>query len=317
MTSAMPAWITLQHQGLAQRAANPLNCLLFIDPQRHNAEFLARQFMQAVLCDVSHEAPCGQCQSCHLFQKNAHPDAIFVPEPGKIDDVRALIQKTNLTPTIAKSRLIFLGKIDEYNDFALSALLKTLEEPSPHSAFILSAANRRAVKPTILSRAQIIHAPQPSPEQSLAWLTGEGLAQDLASRLLITYHGNPYLAKAAADDNSDDPLQLLAPLAAFLAAPKTHLAFLNQIEQLDKTMVIATLCLNLEIIIAALQTGNVPNFYQHAKQLASNLPHIEAYPVHRLYAELCTLRRPDKQQINLTLAAKALFTAHLKRNVSL
>lgn len=299
-----PPWITLTHRGLDKRVDRVPACLLFIDPQQGNAETLARLYMAAVLCQAERDKPCGKCQSCHLFSKNAHPDAIFLTEPGKIGDIRLLIQKTALTPTIAARRIIFLGKIDGYNDFALSALLKTLEEPLPHSAFILGAANRRAVKSTIISRAQIVHAPQPRPGEARDWLIGQGMPATVSERALLITHGNPYAALAASQVEKDDPLSLLEALALYCAAPRRHIDFLRQIDELPKEEVVDRLCLNLEQLAFAKQLDSPPGEWQNSSLLARSVPEIDSYALHRLYARLCRLRRPDRKQINQALSGK-------------
>ncbi len=302
-----PPWITLAHCGLERRLDPPPDCLLFIDPQRGNAEALGKLYMAAVLCQETHDRPCGHCQSCHLLGKNGHPDAIFLAEPGKIDAIRLLIQKTGITPTIADKRMIFLGKIDSYNDFSLSALLKTLEEPLPHSAFILSAANRRAVKSTILSRAQIIHAPQPSLAEASAWLIEQGIPAATTERALLLQHGNPYAALAETRAEKDDPLALLGEFAAYCAAPRQHIDFLQRIDELPKEEVVDRLCLNLEQLAFAKQLDSLPLEWQNFSSLTKNLPAIDTYALHFLYARFCQLRRPDRKQINQALTGKTLL----------
>lgn len=311
-----PPWITLSHRGLDNRINRPPTCLLFIDPQQRNAEALARLYIAAVLCQAEHNKPCGKCQSCHLLLKNAHPDAIFLTEPGKISDIRLLIQKTALTPTIADKRIIFLGKIDNYNDFALSALLKTLEEPLPHSTFVLSAANRRAVKPTIISRAQMIHVPQPKHAEARDWLIRQGMSADVTERMLRITRGNPYAALADSEIEKADPLALLEGLALYCAAPRKHIDFLQQIDALPKETVIDQLCLNLEQLAFAKQLDSLPGEWQNSPLLAKSLPEIDSYALHRLYANLCRLRRPDRKQINQALSGKTMLLELLNPRIN-
>jgi DNA polymerase III subunit delta' len=55
-----------------------------------------------------------------------------------------------------RSRRVFVLEADTLNVQAANALLKTLEEPEGEAVFVLLAASRESVLPTILSRAQAV-----------------------------------------------------------------------------------------------------------------------------------------------------------------
>lgn len=313
-----PDWLTLAEHKLNPLAASPPDCLLLLDPQRENAQWLARALIAASLCQSPTKRPCRSCQSCHLLANETHPDCLWLAEPASIEMVRSLIHKTALTPSIAQYRMIFLGQIDQYNDYALNALLKTLEEPSPHTRFILSASNRRAVRPTILSRARLLAVPQPSPEQARHWLIAQGWSEENATQALLRCHNNPYLTQTQPNNASEneDPLSLFAEFAAFCAEPKTHTGWLNRLDEMSKERVLDVLTLNLEQLIYARQLGELPERWRENPKLAHILHSLDVSELHRVYARLCALRQPGQRQSNLPLNAKVvlldLFDSRIK-----
>ena len=166
----MLPWTDLHYRGLDRLADRLPATLLLIDPQRGNADDMAQAIIARALCLHDDHRPCGQCKSCHLLAQGTHPDTANYLEPCKIEDIRDLGDTLQNTPAIGALRVTYLGAIDNYNPYALNALLKTLEEPPQHSRFILSATNRRAVKATILSRSHVVTLPQPTAEQAQQWL---------------------------------------------------------------------------------------------------------------------------------------------------
>jgi DNA polymerase-3 subunit delta' len=73
-----------------------------------------------------------------------------------IDAVREMIEKLRLKAPgrAALRRIVVIEGAQNLSQEAQNALLKTLEEPNPDSAFILTSPSARAIAPTIVSRAQ-------------------------------------------------------------------------------------------------------------------------------------------------------------------
>jgi DNA polymerase-3 subunit delta' len=85
-----------------------------------------------------------------------HPDVLFVG-PGesgaiKIDQVRDIVDRAQYRPFEGRRRVVVIDEADALVAPAQNALLKTLEEPTPSSVFILVTARPDMLLPTVLSR---------------------------------------------------------------------------------------------------------------------------------------------------------------------
>jgi len=145
----------------------------------------ARAFAAGALCESPREGlACGQCPSCHWFSQGNHPDfREIVPESAaddedevegegakaekaksvviKIDQVRAVADFVALTTHRAGFRVLLLHPADALHPNAANALLKTLEEPPPHTLILLVTAYPARLLPTIRSRCRPLALPMP------------------------------------------------------------------------------------------------------------------------------------------------------------
>ncbi|MDO4642402.1 MAG: DNA polymerase III subunit delta' [Cardiobacteriaceae bacterium] len=311
-------WTDLHYRGLDRLADNLPTSLLLIDPQRGNADDMAYAIIQRSLCLAPSSRPCGNCKSCHLLKQDTHPDTKTYLEPCKIDLIREISDSIQTTPAIGDLRIIYLGMIDRYNPNALSALLKTLEEPPQHTHFILSAANRRAVKATILSRSHTVTLPYPHIEQAETWLIkNHDFIPEQAQASLNLYNGDPHQALAHPD--APDPLAHIDLLIAYLSHPQQATAYLNYLDTLGEKNLNNYLQNQLQAIIAYRQLdSSTQNWHNHLRKYEADLQTIDLNRLHSLYARISALRRPDRQQIGQNLNIKALLLEiYDKRNLQL
>lgn len=90
--------------------------------------------------------------------RGLHPDLVEVRPEGAfttIGQVREIVRQASSRP-FEGARRVFILEADTLRVEAANALLKTLEEPEGEAVFVLLAASREGVLPTILSRAQAI-----------------------------------------------------------------------------------------------------------------------------------------------------------------
>lgn len=114
---------------------------------------VALLFAKILLCAQN---LCHKCQTCLAIDHKIHPDFVVLQDEGesiKIETVRDLIQKTNLTPQ-GERRIVVIENIERMPIEAQNAFLKTLEEPSGETIFLLTSSNPKKVLSTILSRVR-------------------------------------------------------------------------------------------------------------------------------------------------------------------
>jgi DNA polymerase III delta prime subunit len=113
-------------------------------------------FASEVLCEDS-------IKSGPLLKANSHPDFYLVrPEEEKhtikIDQLRALIEWSQSKPQISKRKVVLIYPAEAMNLQAANALLKTLEEVSLDTLFILASLRPTTLPATIISRCHIIRS---------------------------------------------------------------------------------------------------------------------------------------------------------------
>lgn len=102
-------------------------------------------------------------RSLALLNAQAHPD-FFVLKPKedsrviKIDQVRELIEWSTGTPQIASRKIAIIVPADALNLQAANGLLKTLEESSENTLFILITNRPDALPATVISRCYVVRS---------------------------------------------------------------------------------------------------------------------------------------------------------------
>jgi DNA polymerase III subunit delta' len=100
----------------------------------------------------------GDAAAEERARRGLHPDLSEVAPEGAfttIGQVREVLRLAASQPFEGERRF-FILRADTLNVQAANALLKTLEEPEREAVFVLLAASREGVLPTILSRAQAV-----------------------------------------------------------------------------------------------------------------------------------------------------------------
>ena len=154
-------------------------------------------------------APCGICPTCLQIDAGEHLDVLAYDgrisnaddeaHPGPIralnmENIRGLKQKLRDAPHGQGRRVVLLMGVEQNRSNAANALLKALEEPSPSSCFVLLAAQREQLLPTLVSRSLGLTLPWPDSlsrdpalqpwEEALAQFitTGRGLFERTSAR---------------------------------------------------------------------------------------------------------------------------------------
>lgn len=163
---------------------------------------LADNLVHLLLCQKPTDGKaCGRCKACQLLAAGTHPDFFLLepeePEkPIRVDQVRELVDFVVQTAQLGGRKVVLLEPAEAMNLNAANALLKSLEEPSGNTVLLLISHQPSRLLPTIKSRCVQQACPQPTGEQSRAWLAGalpeestEGLDE-----LLVLAGGSPLTA---------------------------------------------------------------------------------------------------------------------------
>lgn len=102
------------------------------------------------------DEPCNQCEICQEITEGRAIDVIEIDAAShtKVDEIREVIEKVRLLPVRGKKKVYIIDEVHMLSNSSFNALLKTLEEPPSHVAFILATTEPHKLPATILSRTQ-------------------------------------------------------------------------------------------------------------------------------------------------------------------
>lgn len=109
-----------------------------------------------------------------LLGRDNSPDLHIYTPQGKsglyaIDTLREMIDKEHIAPFEATQKVFLLEDVERMQPASANALLKTLEEPTSETTFILLTSEPQELLPTILSRCTVLNF-QPLPEEAISSL---------------------------------------------------------------------------------------------------------------------------------------------------
>ncbi len=100
--------------------------------------------------------PCHACDSCRAITEDRFVDVQELDAASRtgVDDIREIVDGVRYGPVAGKYKIYILDEVHMLSKNAFNALLKTLEEPPPHTKFIFATTEIRKVPVTVLSRCQ-------------------------------------------------------------------------------------------------------------------------------------------------------------------
>ena len=140
--------------------ANKLpHAFLFCGPRGVGKTTCARILARTLNCtDLQNGTePCGQCESCQSFEKNASFNIFELDAASynSVEDIRLLNEQVRVPPQSGRYKTYIIDEVHMLSKSAFNAFLKTLEEPPSYAIFILATTEKHKILPTILSRCQV------------------------------------------------------------------------------------------------------------------------------------------------------------------
>ena len=200
-------WQQKQWQHLYQlhQADRLPHALLFTGQSGLGKRLFAAHFAKKLLCKSALIAgsACQHCRDCLLVAANTHPDlSCVVPDKVgkgiKIDQIRNIIEQSNQT-TQSAYKIIIIDPAESLLVASSNALLKTLEEPTDRTLFILITGNPGLLLPTIRSRCQFIRFTIPPQSQGKDWVREQIPDVQSIDELYALADGAPLQALAYAE----------------------------------------------------------------------------------------------------------------------
>lgn len=194
---------------------------LFIGPAGIGKRKFALLLTQALLCqklNIENFEPCGSCPSCVQVRVGTHPDLHIVERPKDRSFIPlelligppearmrvGLCHEISLRPMLGQRKVAIIDDADYMNEEGANSLLKTLEEPPPHSTLILIGTSEQRQLPTIRSRCQIVRFRPLDEKQILTLLErihGEDKSLEQLQDIAKLAHGSLSRAELYLDDD--------------------------------------------------------------------------------------------------------------------
>ncbi len=197
---------------LRREVTRPANSYLFVGASGIGKATVARGFAQLLLCPVD-GAHDEACRSCRRIETGNHPDLIEVSIEGRqsigTDQARTIVQAANMTPVESPVKVFLVPEAGMLTEQAANVLLKTLEEPTSTTIFLLVAEAEDDLPSTVNSRCRTIHmgrVPDATIEPALIAL---GVDPERATALARVSGGRPGMALNLVGDQDVDGFRLL------------------------------------------------------------------------------------------------------------
>jgi DNA polymerase-3 subunit delta' len=132
----------------------------------------------------------------------SHPDVVVVEPAGRtsitVDQARRAVSQASLAPLEGSRKVFLFEEAGAMNDEAANALLKTLEEPTASTVFVLVTESEDDLPDTIASRCRTVVFGRVLEEEIVHGLRALGIDDDQSAQAARISGGRPGLAVALA-----------------------------------------------------------------------------------------------------------------------
>jgi DNA polymerase III subunit delta' len=182
---------------LEREAARPAQAYLFVGPSNVGKGTVARRFAATLVCPLrgNHE---GVCETCRRVVSGNHPDVTIVRPDGasslSVDQAREVIARAPLAPVEADRKVIVFDEAGLMTEQAANAMLKTLEEPTLSTVFVLVAESEFDLPATVVSRCRTVQFGRLREVDLVDALIARGVEEQQAREAASIAGGRPGLA---------------------------------------------------------------------------------------------------------------------------
>jgi DNA polymerase III subunit delta' len=213
------------------------NTILFAGPNGVGKSSFAHAFATEILCRDDEKGVLRTKISHHN-----HPDIMVYKPEGKIGmhsmaSIRAFSKEVFSPPNEAPWKIFIIHDADRMLPTSANALLKTFEEPPPHSFIILVSSSPDKMLPTILSRCRKVWFRSLSDEEVIAALMQQdaSLQADRAQHIAMLAQGSLEKAFSLLHHDDDEKRKLVLEILVNGSA-WSYNEMSQAIQSLDKTM---------------------------------------------------------------------------------
>ena len=127
-------------------------------------------------------SPCGECDSCVSIASATSLDVMEMDAASNnsVDDIRELRERVAYAPVSGRHKVYILDEAHMLSPQAWNAFLKTLEEPPPHTIFVLATTEANKVLPTVVDRCHRFDFSRPTVAQITKVLRRTADAESIA-----------------------------------------------------------------------------------------------------------------------------------------
>lgn len=204
------------------------NAYIFAGPPDIGKEFVAINFAKALNCKEFKDDCCDKCVSCRRIEDGNHTDVRIIRPEGaklKIDQIRLLKRQETYKAIEGEYKVYIIVDAEKMTLESANSILKTLEEPSDKTIFILLTQAYNSLLPTIRSRCQLIRfslVPQKILQKGL--MNYPGMTESNAKWLTIRSQGKPGKAlKMASEKNAENKDDMTLILSILTQRNKSYL----------------------------------------------------------------------------------------------
>jgi DNA polymerase-3 subunit gamma/tau len=140
----------------AVRTNQVAHALLFVGPRGTGKTSMARIVAKALNCtNLVDGEPDDACEACVSIREGRALDVVEMDAASnnKVDDIRDFLPRVATMPSGLRRKVFIVDEVQRIKE-GWDLLLKTLEEPPDHVAFIFCTTDASQVRPAVLSRIQ-------------------------------------------------------------------------------------------------------------------------------------------------------------------